>query len=818
MKIKKIKAKSKIGNKELYEFSQLVDFHLHYSLGLSVKRANAHDWLNALSLAVRNYLIDSMAETENRYHKADSKRLCYFSMEFLMGRLLYNNLANLKMEDIARTVLDAHGIELSDIEESEADSALGNGGLGRLAACFLDSLATLDMPGFGYGINYEYGLFRQVINNGRQEELPDHWQHEKAPWLLERNHDECRVPLYGRLEQHGMNLVWIDYRELIGLPFDMPIVGYGGRTVNFLRLYSARSSHSFDMQIFNSGEYINAVEQKISSETVSKVLYPSDSCWNGKELRLIQEYFLVSCAVQDIIKHHKQRHGFLDNFADKIAIQLNDTHPALTVAELMRIFLDEYHMPWQEAWTITQATCAYTNHTLLPEALEVWPVSLLTQVLPRHMQIIYEINYHFLQQVMARWPGEDRCACTLSLIQEGHEKQVRMAHLAIVGSHSINGVAELHTQLIKNELVPDFYTLWPERFNNKTNGVTPRRWIAQANPVLTQLINDTLGNDQWLTDLNQLRALEDHVQDTGFVEQFSAIKQQNKRRLVQFIAQKSTLHCDPDSLFAVQIKRIHEYKRQLLNILRVMHLYLKIVEEGQDLPVPQTYIFAGKAAPGYVMAKLIIKLINNVADMVNNDSRANQQLKVVFLPDYRVSLAEKIIPATNLSEQISTAGTEASGTGNMKFAMNGALTIGTLDGANVEMREEVGVENFYIFGLTVNEVSKMREHKTYHTWDYYHRSPLIRQVLDSLIDNRFSANEPDIFRPIYNNLMYDGDYFYHLADFEAYIKVHEQAALDYQNHFTWNQKAILNMARMGKFSSDRTVREYAKDIWHIQAV
>lgn len=810
--------KPEISKKKLKKFSKLIRFHLKYSLGLSPEQATHHDWLSAVSLAVRNHLIDGMLKTEERYEEAQSKRLSYLSMEFLMGRLLYNNLANLKMLDLARAFLEKQGITLEDIEDTEADAALGNGGLGRLAACFLDSLATLNMAGFGYGINYEYGLFKQIIRDGHQEELPDHWQHEDAPWLIERDHDECRVPLYGHMESYGEHSSWVDYQELVGLPFDMPVVGYGGQTVNYLRLFSARSSKNFDMQIFNSGDYISAVEQKISSERISKVLYPSDSCWGGKELRLIQEYFLVSCAVQDILKHHLKYHDSLANLADKVAIQLNDTHPALTVVELMRLFMDKYHMAWHDAWTITQNTCAYTNHTLLPEALEKWPVPLLERVLPRHLKIIYEINYQFMQQVSARWPGEEQCSCTLSIIEEGEQKQVRMAHLAIVGSHSTNGVAALHSELIKTDLVPDFYSLWPERFNNKTNGVTPRRWIDQSNPELSQLIKTTLGNDKWLTDLDRLQSLQDYVNDDAFMQQFSAIKHRNKQRLSDFISKTQHIPVDADSLFAVQIKRIHEYKRQLLNIMRVMHLYLTIVEQGKTLPTPQTYIFAGKSAPGYAMAKLIIKLINNVAHVVNNDSRANQQLKVVFLPDYRVSLAERIIPATDLSEQISTAGTEASGTGNMKFAMNGALTIGTLDGANVEMREEVGAENFYIFGLTVEEVAKMRERNTYHPWDYYHRSPIISHVIDSLIDNRFSPNEADIFRPIYDMLMYQGDYFFHLADLESYIQVHQQACEDYCDQSTWQQKALLNVARMGKFSSDRTIKEYARDIWRIESV
>jgi glycogen phosphorylase len=800
---------------------ELLRFHLRYSLAIQPEYASTHDWFTALALSTRNFLIDGIFATDARYDKSDAKRCYYLSMEFLMGRLLDNNLRNLGIRDIVVSILQEEGQQLASIEEAEADAALGNGGLGRLAACFLDSLASLDMPGYGYGINYEFGLFKQHIDNGYQKERPDHWLHEDTPWLLERPDDICVIPLYGRVEHihNGSGThkpVWTDWQVLIGVPFDMPVVGYGGHTVNYLRLYSARASNEFNIKIFNGGDYLKAVEEKIASENISKVLYPSDSCWGGKELRLVQEYFLVACALRDIITRYLKRHKDLNHLPDYAVMQLNDTHPSLTVAELMRILVDDYQMDWDAAWRITQASCAYTNHTLLPEALEKWPVSLFEKVLPRHLQIIYEINRRFLDMVAQHWPDDMGRQSRLSLVEEGWDKQIRMAHLAIVGSFSVNGVAAIHSELVKTRLVPDFYELWPERFNNKTNGVTPRRWLAQTNPGLAALLDDTTGSS-WRTDLAQLKALEKLAIDHAFQDKFNQVKNANKQRLARIIDQTLQIKLDPDSLFDVQIKRIHEYKRQLLNILNVIHQYLRIVEDGFEPPVSKTYIFGGKAAPGYVMAKLIIKLINNVGAVINHDPRVRNRLKVVFMPDYRVSLAEKIIPAANLSEQISTAGTEASGTGNMKLAMNGALTVGTLDGANIEILEEVGAENIYIFGLTTEEVEKMRCERAYHPRDYYARYPFITRVLDSLIDTRFCPDEPGIFIPIVDMLLESGDYFFHLADLDAYRAIHETIAQDYNDTRAWTRKAILNVARMGKFSSDRTIQEYARDIWHIRA-
>jgi starch phosphorylase len=802
-------------------FEDVLRRHLRCSLGKRWEQVSTRDLFMATALTVRDWMVESMLATEERYQKADAKRLYYLSMEFLLGRSLTNNLSNLGLLEECREVLSAMGVDVEEVQENESDAALGNGGLGRLAACCLDSLATLGMPGFGYGINYEYGLFKQEIEAGYQKEQPDNWLGHGTPWLIERPEEACLVPVYGRLEpRHRAGLPasrWVDSQVLIGLPYDMPIVGYGGRTTNFLRLYSARSSHEFDMQIFNQGDYLKAVELKIASEIISKVLYPSDSVRAGRELRLVQEYFLVACAIQDIVRRYLSSHRGFERFPDKVAIQLNDTHPALAVAELMRVLIDEHEVPWESAWEITQATMGYTNHTLLPEALEKWPVSLLEYVLPRHLQLIYEINHRFLERVAAVWPNDVERLRRMSLIEEGEHKQVRMAHLAIVGSHAVNGVAELHTELVKTTLVPDFYQLWPERFHNKTNGVTQRRWLLQANPLLADLIRGCIG-DGWITDLDKLRALESYVDDTGFQDAFRRIKRANKARLAQVIKATTQIGVDPDSLFDIQVKRIHEYKRQLLNVMHIIHEYLSLIEDHREPTVPRTYVFAGKAAPGYWAAKQIIKLINNVAQVINGDPRAQGCMKVVFIPDYRVSLAEKIIPAADLSEQISTAGKEASGTGNMKFAMNGALTIGTLDGANIEIAREVGRENIYIFGLSAEEIRRMRQESSYRPRDYCRRYPHLKRILDALKANVFCPFEPGLFTWIYQALLDDGDEYFHLADLPSYLEVHEQAGREFNDQGHWSRKAISNVARIGKFSSDRTVREYARDIWHIRSI
>jgi glycogen phosphorylase len=662
-----------------------IRYHLNHTLGVTTERLQPAEVFRAVALSLRDIMVEKYLESEKAWQQAGSKRLYYLSLEFLIGRSLQNNLISLGLFETCSAVLQELGVSLADVENFETDAALGNGGLGRLAACFLDSLATLGMPGFGYGINYEYGLFRQEIRNGQQIEKPDNWRTYGTPWLIERPQDAVLVSLYGRIED-GLdrtghyNPMWLDWKVVIGVPCDLPIAGYGGKTVNYLRLYSARASQEFDMAIFNGGDYLNAVEQKVQLETISKVLYPTEAVPAGRELRLVQEYFLVACAVRDIVRTYRKTHSTFDQFADKVAIQMNDTHPALTVAELMRIFVDENGLPWERAWELTTASCAYTNHTLMAEALERWPVALMERVLPRHLQIIFEINERFLSQVRLRWPGDVARLQRMSLIEEGTFKQVRMAHLAIAGSHSVNGVAAVHSQLVATELVADFYAMWPERFNNKTNGVTPRLWLLAANPPLASLITAST-DDQWITDLEQLRKLESLSEDRGFQQQFQEVKHAAKLRLASVVRQAMGERLDCDTLFDVHVKRIHEYKRQLLNLLHVIHVYLRLTEDGKAPVQPRTWIFSGKAAPGYFLAKQIIRLIHDVANVINRDVRTRGHMRVVFVPDYRVSLAHVIIPAADLSEQISTAGMEASGTSNMKFAMNGALTIGTLDGA-----------------------------------------------------------------------------------------------------------------------------------------
>ena len=791
-----------------------------YSLGKAWGDLSPTDLFNAVALSVRDWLIERTLETGERYRREDAKRINYLSIEFLMGKSLGNHLHNLGIRELYRQALGNLGADLEAVEEGEQDAALGNGGLGRLAACFLDSMATLGMPACGYGINYEYGLFKQEIDNGYQREKPENWLAQSSPWEIERPDEACFVPVYGRIEHSidrkgGYNPMWMDWKVLVGIPHDMLISGYGGKTVNVLRLYSARSSHDFDMQIFNDGDYFKAVEQKIASETISKVLYPSDAIVAGRELRLIQEYFLVACAMRDIVRGFERDHKSFREFASKVAIQLNDTHPALTVAELMRVLVDEKDMEWEEAWNITRATLGYTNHTLAPEALEKWPVPLLESVLPRHLQIILEINRRFLEQASAAYPGDVAKLQRLSIIEESTPKQARMANLAMVGCHSINGVSAIHSELVRTSLAPDFFQLFPERFNNKTNGVTQRRWLLKANPGLANLITASVG-DSWITDLFRLRDLEGRADDAGFQAEFAKVKRANKVKLAGIIKDALRIDVDPDSLFDIQVKRIHAYKRQLLNVMHIIDEYLTLIEDGRQPRVPRTYVFAGKAAPGYWLAKQIVKLIHNVGRVINNDARAGQWMKVVFIPDYRVSLAEKIIPAADLSEQISTAGTEASGTGNMKLALNGAVTIGTIDGANIEIQEEVGAENMFTFGLNAAEVRAMREQKLYRPWEHYARHPRVKRVADSFSSNLFSPQEPDLFKWIFAGVLDANDEHFHLADLIPYIETQERAGNAFRDRGCWTRMAILNVARMGKFSSDRTVAEYARDIWGVK--
>jgi glycogen phosphorylase len=775
----------------------------------------------AVGRAVRDRLDETRLETSIRYRQADTKLAYYLSMEFLIGRALTNNLINLGLYDECRDVLGEMGQNLDELVEVEHDAALGNGGLGRLAACFLDSLATMHIPGYGYGINYEYGLFRQGIQDGRQIEQPDSWLTYGSPWLVERPEVSCHVHLYGRVIDERVNgsyqPKWVDYETVLGIPHDMPIVGYGGRTVNTLRLFAARAPHEFDMGVFNEGDFQNAVNEKVRCETICKVLYPNDSVEHGPELRLVQEYFLVACAVNNILRRFG-RDGRSDfhELPARAAIQLNDTHPALAVAEIMRVLVDERHVPWDDAWKLTTSSLAYTNHTLMPEALEKWPVALMERVLPRHLQIIYEINRRFLDHVVQVAPGDHGMPARVSLITEGDTKYVRMAHLAIVGSHSVNGVAAVHSELVKTQLVPDFYALMPEKFNNKTNGVTPRRWLRECNPDLSKLLTEAVG-DGWITNLAKLRALEPFAENANFRERFLAVKSKNKQALAKNLLDESKVAIDPDSMLDAQVKRIHQYKRQLLKVLHIVHAYLLAVEDGRRPLVPRTFVFAGKAAPSYHTAKEIIYLINTLGNMINNDPRTGGTLRVAFARDYRVTLAERIIPAADVSEQISTAGTEASGTSCMKFAMNGALTIGTLDGANIEIRDEVGLENIFIFGARVQEIAQMAAQGR-HPTEFYHHSAVIRRIMDAFRDDRLSPDQPGRFNWVYQMLVENWDPYFHLADLESYIQTQDEVDRLYLDPHAWAHKAILNVARMGKFSSDRTIAEYARDIWNVAPV
>jgi starch phosphorylase len=792
--------------------------HLLYSLAKDQYSATARDRFMSLALTVRDRLIERWIATQQRYYRRDAKRVYYLSAEFLMGRALANNLLNLGLYDTAREAMRMMGLEVSDLLEQEVDAGLGNGGLGRLAACFLDSMATLDIPGYGYGIRYEFGMFDQEIKEGWQIEKPDEWLRFGNPWEMPRPEYWVPVGFGGHTEEHSdhgrLKVHWAPEEQVIGVAYDTPIAGYGNATVNTLRLWRARASEEFDLTLFNDGDYERAVLEKNRSETISKVLYPSDVKMFGRELRLKQQYFFVACSLHDIVRRHLVAHKSLDDFADKIAIQLNDTHPAVAIPELMRIFIDEHQVPWEKAWELTVATFGYTNHTLLSEALETWPVEIFGTLLPRHLAIIFEINRRFLRQVMNRFPYDEGRVSRMSLIDEGDgqlpSKRIRMAYLAVVGSHSVNGVAALHTELLKQHLLHDFNEMWPERFNNKTNGVTPRRWLLEANPLLAEAITSRIG-EGWTTSLDELRKLEPLADDEGFRAAFRDIKQRNKEQLAAYIEREHGLSIDRASIFDVQVKRLHEYKRQLLNLLHIVALYLRIKSKPDLAMVPRTFIFGGKAAPAYAAAKLIIKLINAVAAVVNADPQVNGKMKVVFLANYRVSLAERIFPGSDLSEQISTAGKEASGTGNMKFALNGALTIGTLDGANIEIRDEVGHENFFLFGLTAQEVQEQLR-RGYRPREYTEQNAELRAVLDLIHAGFFDPEHPELFRPLVQSLLEQDPYFL-LADFASYAECQQRVEEAFVDKERWTRMAILNVARMGKFSSDRTIREYAEQIW-----
>jgi starch phosphorylase len=773
---------------------------------------------NSFALAIRDQLIRRWLRTQETYDNSDTKRVYYLSLEFLLGRMLGNNLINLQVQNASADALRELGFRLEDLREVEWDAGLGNGGLGRLAACFLDSMATLQLPAYGYGIRYEYGTFFQHIRDGAQVETPDNWLRYGNVWEIPRPERIYLVQFYGcatrSLNGDGPRYEWVDTDNVIAMAYDFPIPGYGNATANNLRLWSAKSTREFDFDYFNHGDYLRAVQDRDKTETISKILYPNDNVAAGKELRLKQEYFFVSATLQDVIARYLKTRETFDAFPEKVAIQLNDTHPALAIPELMRLFLDQHHLSWDQAWTLTTQTFAYTNHTVLPEALERWPVPLLERVLPRILQIVYEINQRFLEAMAREAPTDTDRLRRVSLIEEGDEKNVRMANLAIVGSHSINGVSELHTRILKDDLFRDFFEIYPKRFNNKTNGITQRRWLLLSNPRLSELISDRIGED-WITRLDELSALVPLADDPDFRARWRRVKTANKEALAGLIRKQLGVEIQLDSIVDCHVKRIHEYKRQLLNILHLVHLYNRI-KAGESI-VPRTVIFAGKAAPGYFIAKLIIRLITAVAERINQDPEAKSFLKVVFIPNYGVSLAEKIIPATDLSEQISTAGSEASGTSNMKFALNGALIIGTLDGANVEILEEVGDENIFIFGLKAAEVQAAKS-AGYQPWHYYNNVPELRKILDMIAGDVFCSDKPGLFKPIVDSLLDGGDPYMVLADFESYVDCQRKAALAYLDPESWSRKCILNVARMGKFSSDRTISDYAREIWQVKPV
>jgi len=804
--------------KEVQGLRQAMQYHLRCSVAKTVQHATALDWFHVTTYAIRDRLSERWVQTENSYITHDKKRVYYLSMEYLTGRILCNSLLNLGLYEACCQALTELGLSPQSVFEIEPEPALGNGGLGRLAACFLDSMASLDLPAYAYGIRYEYGMFYQEICDEQQVELPDNWLRYGNPWEFPRPEVRYTIKFGGQVTEKSdewgyQTYYWEAEEEVVAMAYDIPITGYDTETVNNLRLWEAQSSRDFDLQYFNQGDYLKAVEHKNYSENLSKVLYPSDSTKKGRELRLKQEYFFVSASIQDIVQRHLNQHDSLVGLEEYAAIQLNDTHPTLAIPELLHILLDQQKLPWEEAWQVCQACFSYTNHTLLPEALETWSVALLAQYLPRHLQIIYEINHRFLADVRQHFPDDTPRLQRMSLISEEGERQVRMSHLAFVASHCVNGVAALHTRLMKETLFHDFHALYPERIVNKTNGITPRRWLQEANPRLSHFLIELIG-DTWLKDLSQLNKLLPLVDDPTIQQQFAEIKQENKKQLQQYIFEQTGINVHPESLFDVHIKRIHEYKRQLLTILHVITRYNRIRADAEQDFIPRTVIFAGKAPVGYQMAKLLIQLIHKIAKVVNNDPVVGDRLKVVFLENYNVSQAMHIIPAADLSEQISTAGMEASGTGNMKLALNGALTIGTLDGATVEIKEAVGEENIFIFGNTAKDVQQLRD-TDYDPCQYYRYNPSLKTALDMINTGYFSPNDPHLFYPLYHSLIHDGDYFMVLADYEAYISCQDQVDKLYQTPKEWTKKALLNVSNMGQFSSDRCIKEYAKDIWQI---
>ncbi len=799
--------------------SDILD-HLIRDQAHGAESATRNDWWRAVSLTVRGRVLERAYEARRSGQYRDVKRAYYLSLEYLMGRLLVNNLVNLQILDSCRVALSEMGQDLENIVQESPDLGLGNGGLGRLAACFMDSLATLDLPAVGYGINYEFGLFRQRFVDGQQTESPDEWRRFGSPWEICRPEYAVEIPLYGHVEMQFDELgngrpVWTGTRSILGVPWDLPAVGYGGNSVNYLRLWESKASRDFDLDVFNRGGYVEAVREKSLSESVSKVLYPNDSTEAGKELRLVQQYFFVTCSLRDIVRRHLDAGNSWESLPDRAAIQLNDTHPAIAVAELMRLLVDDENLAWDDAWAICHKTFAYTNHTLLPEALEKWSVPLFEKVLPRHLQIIYEINRRFLEDhVSKQWPGDIGKLAEMSIIEEGAPKMIRMAYLSVVGSHTTNGVAALHTDLLKRYLFKSFYELFPGRFQNKTNGITPRRWLKACNEGLSGLIDRSIGTD-WPANLDKLRGLEAFADDPQFQAEFMAVKRRNKERLARLIEERCGITVDPTALFDVQIKRLHEYKRQHLNLLNILTQYRRLLQNPDLDLVPRVYVFGAKAAPGYQLAKQIIHAINAIGTVINNDERIGGKIKVAFIPNYGVSAAEVIIPAADLSEQISTAGKEASGTGNMKLALNGALTIGTLDGANVEIGEEVGDENIFIFGLTVEEVEDLWANG-YNPYDLYWADPELKDVIDWLSSTAFAPKGS--FDMIRGSLLDGGDPYLCLADYRAYVAAQAKVDEAYRDPARWAKMAILNTARVGKFSSDRTIREYAEQIWGLSPV
>jgi starch phosphorylase len=803
------------------DFRATVLEHLVHTCAKDPRDANALDLYHAFAHTVRDRLVHRWLATQRTHFEQDVKRACYLSSEFLTGRSLGLCLMNMGLYEIAELIAADQGFDLGSILECEGDPGLGNGGLGRLAACFMDALATLELPAIGYGIRYDFGMFEQRIEGGQQVEGHDNWLHLGNAWELPRHEDTQVVKFYGRVmyhhDEHGrLRVNWVDTRNVIGLPYDSFIVGHRTDTVNTLRLWAARATRDFDLKFFNEGDYRRAVEEKIDTENISKVLYPNDNSEEGKQLRLRQQYFFVACSIADIVRRYKRMHTSFDAFPDKVAIQLNDTHPSIAVAELMRVLVDEELLDWDNAWSITERTIAYTNHTLMPEALERWPVAMFERLLPRHLQIIYEINHRFMRTVQTRWPSEPERMDRMSIIEEGPRKQIRMAHLATVGAHSVNGVAKLHSRLIESLLLRDFHELWPERFNNKTNGVTPRRWILNANPGLTRIISERIGSAWIDSDLSGLKALLEYVDADSLLEDLQQVKRENKLDLIRLVQKRCGVELPPEAMFISQVKRIHEYKRQLLACLHIVAHYIKLKRSEHSDEVPRAYIFAGKAAPGYSMAKLHIRLLNDVASVINADPMMRGRLAMAFVPNYGVSLAETIIPASEVSLQISTAGTEASGTSNMKLALNGALTIGTLDGANVEIRDEVGPENFFLFGLTTPEVAALRL-EGYDPMRYINQSPALAEAIELIASGFFSLGDKDRFKAIVDNLRFN-DHYMLCADFDAYVGAQELAARVYRDQRDWSRRSLFNIIGASAFSSDNTIRQYAREIWHIEPV